>query len=118
MITGQLERTIGSLKNSLLTFAQEKHPEPLEKKIERALGALKFYKNATLKISPFEAHHGREANTVLRKLTKKTISPKSGLVAGYKNEKCFFRWRRPLCEGHATPCWYELGRKVRYGVRH
>ena len=39
--------------------------------IERALGALRFLKNATLKISTFEAHHGREANTVLRNLTKK-----------------------------------------------
>ena len=69
--TGCVERTIGSLKNSILTFVQEKHPEPLEKMIERALGALRFSKNATLKISPFEAHHGREANTVLRNLTKK-----------------------------------------------
>ena len=39
--------------------------------IERALNALRFAPNATLKISPFEAHHGREANTVLRNLTKK-----------------------------------------------
>ena len=70
--TGCVERTIGSLKNSILTFVQEKQPEPLEKMIERALGTLRFSKNATLKISPFEAHHGREANTVLRNLTKKT----------------------------------------------
>ena len=69
--TGCVERTIGSLKNSILTFVQEKHPKPVEKMIERALGALRFSKNATLKISPFEAHHGREANTVLRNLTKK-----------------------------------------------
>ena len=69
--TGCVERTIGSLKNSILTFAQEKNPEPLEKMVERALGALRFSKNSTLKISPFEAHHGREANTVLRNLTKK-----------------------------------------------
>ena len=68
--SGCVERTIGSLKNSILTFVQEKHPEPLEKMIERALGALRFSKNATL-ISPFEAHHGREANTVVRNLTKK-----------------------------------------------
>ena len=69
--TGCVERTIGSLKNSILTVAQEKNPEPLEKMVERALGALRFSKNSTLKISPFEAHHGREANTVLRNLTKK-----------------------------------------------
>ena len=66
-----VERTIGSLKNSILTFFQEKHPKPLEKMIERAHGALRFSKNATLKIAPFEAHHGRETNTVLRNLTKK-----------------------------------------------
>ena len=73
MVTGQLDAwsAPGSLKNSILLFVQEKHPEPLEKMIERALGALRFSKNATLKISPFEAHHGREANTVLRNLTKK-----------------------------------------------
>ena len=69
--TGCVERTIGSLKNSILTFAHEKNPEPLEKMVERALGALRFSKNSTLKISPFEAHHGREANTVLRNLTRK-----------------------------------------------
>ena len=69
--TGCVERTIGSLKNSILTFAHEKIPEPLEKMVERALGALRFSKNSTLKISPFEAHHGREANTVLRNLTRK-----------------------------------------------
>ena len=69
--TGCVERTIGSLKNFILTFVQEKHPEPLEKIIERALGALRFSKNATLKISPLEAHHGQEANTVLRNVTKK-----------------------------------------------
>ena len=69
--TGCVERTIGSLKNSILTFAQEKNPQPLEKMVERALGALSFSKKSTLKISPFKAHHGREANTVLRNLTKK-----------------------------------------------
>ena len=71
--TGCVERTIGAhhLKNSILTFVQEKHPEPLEKMFERALVALRFSKNATLKVSPFEAHHGREANTILRNLTKK-----------------------------------------------
>ena len=68
--TGCVERTTGSLKNSILTFVQEKHPEPWEKMIDRALRALRFSKNATLKISPFEAHHGREANTVLKNLTK------------------------------------------------
>ena len=61
--TGCVERTIGSLKNSTPFFAQEKNSEPLEKMVEKALGSLRFSKNATLKISPFEAHHGREANS-------------------------------------------------------
>ena len=51
--TGCAERNIGSLENSILTYAQEKHPEPLEKMIERAL-----------------------ANTVLRNLTKKNTPSK------------------------------------------
>ena len=83
-----VERTIGSLKNSILTFSQEKHPEPLEKMIEWAVGALRFSKNATLKSSPFEAHHGQKANTVLRNLTKKTLSAKSGLVSSTKKIAC------------------------------
>ena len=69
--TGCVERTIGSIKNSVLTYAREDKPEPLDGMVERALGALRFAKNATLNITPFEAHHGREANTVLRNLTKK-----------------------------------------------
>ena len=39
--------------------------------VERALGALRFAPNATLKISPFEAHHDREAISVLQNLTEK-----------------------------------------------
>ena len=69
--TGCVERTIDSLKNFVLTYAKEKDSGNLESMIERALSALRFAPNATLKISPFEAHHGREANTVLRNLTKK-----------------------------------------------
>ena len=69
--TGCVERTIGSIKNSVLTYAREDKPEPLDRMVERALGALRFVKNATLNITPFEAHHGREANTVLSYLTKK-----------------------------------------------
>ena len=69
--TGCVERTIGSINSSVLTYAREDKPEHLDRIIERALGALKFAKNATLNITPFEAHHGREANTVLRNLTKK-----------------------------------------------
>ena len=65
--TGCVERTIGSIKNSVLTYAREEKPEPLDRMVERALGALRFAKN----ITQFEAHHGREANMVLRNLTKK-----------------------------------------------
>ena len=39
--------------------------------VERALGALRFSPNAALKKKPLEAIHDREANTVLRNLTKK-----------------------------------------------
>ena len=66
-----VERTIGSLKNYVLTYAKEKDSANIESMVERALSALRFVPNATLKISPFETHHGREADTVLRKLTKK-----------------------------------------------
>ena len=69
--TGSVERTIGSLKNFVLTYATEKEHKSLESMIDKALGALRFSKNATTKLTPFEAHHGREANTVLRNLTKK-----------------------------------------------
>ena len=69
--TGCVERTIGSIKNSVLTYAREDKPEPLDRMVKKALGALRFVKNAALNITPFEAHHGREANTVLRNLTKK-----------------------------------------------
>ena len=69
--TGFLERTIGSLKNFVLIYAKEKDSGNLESMVEREHSALRFVPNATLKISLFEAHHGREANTVLRKLTKK-----------------------------------------------
>ena len=58
-------------QESVLTYAREDKPEPRDRMVERALGALRFAKNATLNITPFEAHHGREANTVLRNLTKK-----------------------------------------------
>ena len=69
--TGSVERTIGSLKNFVLTYATEKEHKSLESMVDKALGALRFSKNATTKLTLFEAHHGREANTVLRKLTKK-----------------------------------------------
>ena len=39
--------------------------------IANALSALRFVAQSKTKITPFEAHHGREANTVLPNLTKK-----------------------------------------------
>ena len=50
---------------------KKKNHGNLESMVERALSALRFAPNATLKITSFEAHHSREANTVLRNLTKK-----------------------------------------------
>ena len=38
--------------------------------VNEALGALRFSKNATTKLTPFEAHHGREADKILRNLLK------------------------------------------------
>ena len=39
--------------------------------ISRALSALRFVPHSKTKLTPFEAYHGREANTALRNLTKK-----------------------------------------------
>ena len=57
--------------NSVLTYALEEKSESLERTLERALSALRFATNANLNLTPFESHHGREAITVLRNLTKK-----------------------------------------------
>ena len=69
--TGCVERTIGSLKISRVTYAREERPAPLEKMVKRAFGALWFSPNATIKLTPTEAHRGRETNTVLQNLPKK-----------------------------------------------
>ena len=66
-----VERTIGSLKTRSQLRRKKKKTVPLEKMLEKALGALRLPNNVTVKITQFEAHHGREANTVLRNLTKK-----------------------------------------------
>ena len=39
--------------------------------ISRALSALRFVPHSKTKLAPFEAYHGREANTALQNLTKK-----------------------------------------------
>ena len=66
-----MEKIIGSLKNVVLTYATEKEHNSLETMVEKALGALRFSTNAITKLTPFEAHLGREPNTVLPNLTKK-----------------------------------------------
>ena len=58
--TGCVERLIGTLKNSILTYAKEENPEALGRMLERALGALRFSINATAKPTPFEAHHAEK----------------------------------------------------------
>ena len=66
-----VEQTMGSIKNFVLTYVKEKNYGKLEVMVERALGAWRFAPNATLKLSPFEAQHGRETNTVLGNPNKK-----------------------------------------------
>ena len=53
--TGSAERRIGSLKDFVLTYASEKEHKSLESMVDKALGALLFSKNATTKLSSFEA---------------------------------------------------------------
>ena len=86
--TGSVERTIGSLKNFVLTYASEKEHKFLECMVDKALGALRFSKKATTKVTPFEAHHGREVNTVLGYLTKKPSRLKSLSWENVLKQKC------------------------------
>ena len=69
--TGMVERTIGSIKNYVLTYLQEDKNYKFGAMISRALSALRFVPRYKTKLTPFEAYHGREANTALRNLTKK-----------------------------------------------
>ena len=69
--TGMVERTIGSIKNYVLTYLQENKNYKFGEMISRALSALRFVSHSKTKLTPFEAYHGREANTALRNLTKK-----------------------------------------------
>ena len=68
--TGCVERTIGSIRNFVLTYAKEDNLGSLETMVERALVLYDLRQTFSFKNSPFEVHHGREANTVLRNLTK------------------------------------------------
>ena len=69
--TGMVKRTIGSLKNYILLYLQENKNYKFGLMISRALSALQFVPHYKTKLTPFEAYHGREANRVLRTLTKK-----------------------------------------------
>ena len=66
-----VERTIGSMKNYVLTYLQENKNYKFGLMISPALSALRFVPHSKTKLTPFEAYHGREANTALRNLTKK-----------------------------------------------
>ena len=64
-------RAIGNIKHFVLTYVNEENQGNLETMVKRAIGALYFAPNPTIKMTPSEAHHGWDANTVLRNLTKK-----------------------------------------------
>ena len=49
-----------------LTYLQENENYKYGVRISRALSALRFVPQSKTKITPFEAYHGREANTALR----------------------------------------------------
>ena len=68
--TGSVERTIGSLKIFVLTYATEKEYKSLESMVDKALGALRFSKNATTKLTPFEAAGGYHRFTQSYEKTK------------------------------------------------
>ena len=61
--TGMIERTIGSIKNYVLTYLQENKNHKFGLMISRALSTLRFVPHSQTKLTPFEAYHGREANT-------------------------------------------------------
>ena len=69
--TGMVERTIGSIKNYVLTNLQENRNYKFGLMIFRALSALRFVPHSKTKLTPFEAYHGRDAIMALRNLTKK-----------------------------------------------
>ena len=55
----------------MLTYLQENKNYKFGAMISRALSAFRFVPHSKTKLTPFEAYHGREANTALRNLTKK-----------------------------------------------
>ena len=82
-----MERTIGSLKTFVPTYATETEHGNLKVTLERALTALMFSPNATLKILPFRDYYGREANTVLRNFTQNPLLKSlKGIVLRHKSD--------------------------------
>ena len=69
--TGIVEQTIGSIKNYILTYLQENRKYKFGLMISHTLSALRFVPHSKTKLTPFEAYHGREANTAPRNSTKK-----------------------------------------------
>ena len=66
-----IQRTIGSLESYVLTYPRQNGNQKFNYMISRALSALRFLPYSKTKLTPVEAHHRREAITVLRNLTKK-----------------------------------------------
>ena len=118
--TGCVERIIGCLKSFVLAYAKEKDSGNLESMVERALSAFRFSPNATLKISQFEAHHGREANTVLRNLTKKPTLQNLNCDRVLKQKSAYLDSTDPRSrkfpQPMATDC--EERSDIEYGVEH
>ena len=81
--TGMVERTIGSLKNYVLTYLRENKNHKFGSMISRALSALRLVPHSKTNLTPFEAYHGREANTAPSKFDEKTIIKKSKLAKCY-----------------------------------
>ena len=68
--TGMVERTIGSIKNFVLTYLRENKQYKFEEMISHALSTLRFVPHAKTKLTSFEAYHGREVKTTLSNLAK------------------------------------------------
>ena len=68
---GMVKRTIGCLKNYVMTYLRESTVQKFKPLILRALSALKLFLHGKTNLTPFEANHGREANTVLQNWTKR-----------------------------------------------
>ena len=69
--TGMIERTIGSINNYVLTYLREDKNQKYGMMTSRTLSVLRFIPHSKIKLTPFEAYHGREGNTAFRNLTKK-----------------------------------------------